>query len=226
MKQDHFRCKFCEATFTTESRYLKHYCKQMKRDEELKTPLGQAAWHYYQDWMKAYRRMAPSIESFAKSKYYRSFYRFAEHVKKLNIPDIQAFINLMKEKDISPTIWTNDQVYALYLEYLDRRASPIRQAKITIDTLFKIADAADCDVGDVFEVLYPNEVITLLRQRQLSPWILLFSAKFKDFLVNKTTNEQQIVMESIIRPQYWSQKFQKSHDYIETMKTYVKELNL
>jgi len=145
MNKERFSCNYCTATFVTEDRYVKHYCKQMQRIDELQTPTGQAAWAFYQRWMKAYRRMVPHIDSFSKSKYYQSFVRFAESVKRLNIPDPEAFINLMKEKDISPTIWTNDQVYALYLEFLDRRATPISQAKITINTIFNIADAADCE---------------------------------------------------------------------------------
>jgi len=225
-KRNHFRCTFCSATFVTEDRYIKHNCKHMKRAEEMKSPIGQAAWAFYQSWMKAYHRMVPSIDSFTKSKFYQSFIRFATHVKKLNIPDPEAFIALMKEKDISPTIWTNDQVYAIYLEFLDRRASPTSQAKITINTLFKIADACECEVSEVFDMLTGNEIIILLRERRLSPWILLVSKKFKQMLIKNVTDEQRIIMESIIRPNYWIQKFKKCPEDVETMRKYVEELDI
>ena len=226
MKRNHFKCTYCGSTFVTEDRYLKHHCKQMKRAEEMKSPIGQGAWAFYQAWMKAYKRMVPHIDSFTKSKYYQSFIRFAEHVKKLNIPDPEAFIALMKDKDISPTIWTNDQVYAMYLEYLDRRASPTSQAQITIDTLFKIADAADCETSEVFDILTGNEIIVLLRERRLSPWILLFSKKFKNMLIHNVTDEQRIIMESIIRPRYWTAKFKKRPEDVATMRKYVEELDI
>jgi hypothetical protein len=198
----------------------------MQRDEEFRTPIGQASWLFYQKWMKAYKRMVPNPQSFLKSKYYQSFNRFAKRAKKLNFPDTDAFIALMKEKDISPTLWTNDQVYAIYLEYLDRRASPLNQAKITIDTLFKISEAAECEVGEVFEILQPNEVITLLRERRISPWILLFSLKFKELLIHTASDEQRIIMESIIRPHYWVDKFKKHPNDVEMMKKYVGELGI
>lgn len=226
MKKDRYRCKFCEATFVQEQRYIKHRCKQMLRDEEFRTLLGQAAWSHYQKWMKAYRRLVPAPSTFLSSKYYQSFIRFAKHVQALHIPDVDSFIYLMKERDISPTIWTNDQVYTIYLEYLDRRASPEEQAKITITTLFKIADAAECDVGNVFGVLEPNEVISLLQERRLSPWLLLYSSKFKDMLLNKTSPEQRIIMETIIRPQYWVKKFEKHPEGVKLMKKYVEELGI
>jgi len=226
MKERHFQCKYCHSKFVHEERYLKHRCKHMVRAEEIQTQTGQAAWLYYQKWMKAYRRMVPPIESFMVSKYYQSFIRFTKQAQRLHLPDIDAFILLMKEKDISPTMWTNDQVYSIYLEYLDRRAAPSNQAKITINTLFKIADAAECDVGEVFDVLEPNEVIELLRERRLSPWLLLFSGKFKQLLINKTTTEQRIIMETIIRPKYWTEKFKKHTSDVELMKKYVEELGL
>ncbi len=194
MKQEHFECMHCHGKFVREDRYLAHRCKMMERDEEFHTPIGQSAWVYYDKWMRAYRRLVPAPSAFLKSRYYQSFVKFAKMVQVLHLPDVDAFILLMKEKDISPTIWANDQVYAIYLEYLDRRSTPAQQAKITVDTLFKIADAAECEVSDVFTILEPNEVISLLRERRISPWLLLFSPKFKDFLVNHTTPEQRIVM--------------------------------
>ena len=226
MKERHFECKFCKNKFVHEERYLKHRCKHMERAEEIQTQTGQMAWLYYQKWMKAYRRMVPAIESFMVSKYYQCFIRFTKHAQKLNLPDIDTFILLMKKEDISPTIWTNDQVYSIYLEYLDRRAAPAHQAKITVNTLFKIADEKECDVSEVFEILEPNEVIDLLRERRLSPWLILFSGKFKQMLINETTTEQRIIMETIIRPKYWAEKFTKHASDVELMKKYIEELGL
>lgn len=205
---------------------MKHRCKQMIRDEEFRTPLGQAAWLYYQQWMKAYRRQIPRSQSFLHSKFYGSFVRFAKFVKAVHLPDPETFIWLMKEKDISPTIWNNDQVYALYLEFLDRKGDPQKQAQVTIDTLFDIADAADTDPGDVFNILTPSEVIQFLRERRLSPWVLLNSKKFMEFYVNRVSAEERIIMESIIRPKYWGEKFQKHPQAVEMMRKYVAELNL
>lgn len=226
MKKEHFECKFCHTKFVREHRYLNHRCKEMERDEKFRTPEGQAAWSYYQKWMKAYRRMAPSPQSFLSSRYFQCFMRFTEHTRKVNLPDVDCFIRLMKEKDISPTIWVNDQVYGMYLEYLDRKSPPSQQARITIDTLFDLSEKYNCEVGEVFENLSANEVLDLLRKRQFSPWLLTFSKKFKNFILNETTTEQRIIMEQIIRPGYWQYKFQKYPKEVEAMRQYVKELGI
>ena len=141
---------------------MRHHCKQMKRDEEFRSVTGQQAWAFYQNWMKAYRRMVPA-KSFIHSKYFNSFIRFAEFSNKLKLPDTKAFIWLMKEKDISPTIWTNDQVYSMYLEFMDRKVSPKRHAEITINTLFDLAEEHNCEVSELFDNLCYYEVDESLR---------------------------------------------------------------
>lgn len=226
MPETNYQCKFCKTRFVHEDRFIRHRCKQMIRDEEFRSIEGQRAWAFYQSWMKAYRRMVPSAKSFLHSKYFNSFMRFVNFAKKVHMPDTDAFIWLMKEKDISPTIWANDQVYALYLEFMDRKVAPKRHAEITINTLFDLADEHECSVEDIFNSLTPNEVIDLLRRRQISPWILLHSTKFKEFFVNETSSEEKIIMESIIRPPYWKSKFQANPDAVKVMQLYVTELKL
>ena len=73
---------------------------------------------------------------------------------------------------------------------MDRKAPPVKQAEITINTLFDLSHERECEVADIFDVLTPNEVIQLLRQRRLSPWILLNSTKFKQFFVNRVSSEE------------------------------------
>jgi len=226
MKEKRFECKFCKTKFAIEQRFINHRCKQMIRDEEFRTPEGQAAWLFYQKWFKAYRRIVPKSSAFLHSKFYNSFIRFTHFSRKVNLPDVEMYIWLMRDRDISPTIWTNDQVYALYLEFMDRKAPPAKQAEITVNTLFELAEEHKCEVADVFDHLQPNELIHLLRQRRLSPWILLQSDKFKQFFVNQVSSEERIIMESIIRPAYWGKKFQECAADVERMKLYVAELSL
>ena len=226
MPEHNYECKFCHTKFKTEDRFMKHHCKHMQRDEDFRTVTGQAAWMYYKAWNKAQRRIVPKGRAYLKSKYFNSFMRFATFVKKMKIPDTDAFIWLMVEKDLLPTIWTNDQVYTLYLEFMDRKVAPKRHAEITINTLFDEADERGIDVSEIFDHITPNELIMLMRRRQVSPWFLFNSKKFKQFFVNSTSPEERIVMESIIRPHYWKKKFDENPKDVKNMQTYAKELNL
>ena len=223
-----YQCHYCHKRFQRESNFIKHKCKQMEREEKLRTALGQAAWQYYQDWMRLQRKRVPDDRTFLKSQYYNSFNRFAEFVKKLSLPSPDTFIKLMIDNDFPPTLWTRDEVYARYLEHLDRSVSPKQLAEITAQTLDKLADILECDISEVFEELHPNEAIELIKQRKLSPWILLNSQKFFVFLqkVNKENMEQFIILEAVIRPKYWGEQFQKKPKVVKFMKTIVDGLDL
>ena len=221
-----FECKFCGQRFKLENRYMSHRCKAMVRDEQIRTPLGQAAWSYYQKWMKSHRRAVPAIETFLTSNFYTTFIKFAQFAKRVGLPDVDAFIWYMKEKDIPPVIWVNPEIYASYIEFIDKKSDPSQQAQQTIDYLFKIASELQVDVSEIFDYLEPSDVIMMLHRRQVSPWILLHSPKFKQFLINKATDQEKVAMQAIIRPEYWAEKKAKSPEIVAQMKKYIRELDL
>ncbi len=225
MMEANFRCNHCGHSFVYEDRYLRHRCKQMIRKEEVETILGQTAWFHYQAWMRAQHHLIPHIKSFLHSKFYSPFMRFAKFAKDVRIPDPDLYIKQMVALDMQPVLWTNDQVYVAFLEHMDRKVPANKNAQITIETLFDYADALGCDIGDVFSKIDANECIQLMRQRKLSPWLLLHIDKFKQFYA-QLSRDQKIVLETIIRPKYWSEKLKNNPEIVEQMKRFVKELNL
>jgi hypothetical protein len=163
--------------------------------------------------------------SFLKSRHYNAFIKFTKFVKRVRIADVETFIYMMKEKAVQPSMWVCDPMYSMYLEYLDRHTTPTRQANLTMKTLSKIADAADCDIGDVFKVVHPVEILELIRERKLSPWMLLRSVKFGAML-EQVSEEERNMFEQLIRPSYWSAQFELNPKIVKKMTVYVKELNL
>ena len=221
------RCDFCGTPFTSEAWFLKHRCKEMVREDEFASVAGQAAWFYYKTWMKMkHRSVVSSSSAFKKSKYFKTFYKFTDFVKKTQLPDVNIFIDLMVRTGIDPNYWANDAAYRKYLEFVTRQLPTRDLAKITIKTLFDIAEAAEVDVGEVFNVLTANEVIQLLHQRRLSPWVLLNSKKFAKFFINGTSSEERIIMESIVNPDYWTTRFDKHPKDVAVVKLYIAELGL
>lgn len=224
--QARFVCKYCHHTFVREDRYLQHECKQMKREAEFKSPTGQAAWHYYQTWMRNLKRLPPPGPSFMTSKYFRTFINFTKFVKDVDLPRPDKFIWYMVEKKFTPTMWMSDEVYAMYLEFLDRKTPAMEQVKLSIDTLLSAADKRGVDVSDVFTVIEPYEIMHWLRVRKLSPWLLLLSKKFRSFFVNDTTDEQKIILESLVRPSYWADKFENNPEDIANIKKCISALDI
>lgn len=221
-----FVCQYCEHSFTRENDYLNHNCDQKKRDAEVRTPLGQAAFQLFQDWNRSHKRSPPALESFLHSRYYRTFIKVAQYVKDVQIPDINLFMWFMKEKDYGPMMWMSDQVYVNFIEFLDRKTDPMYQVDISVKTLLELAEKYQTDISNIFKVIHPGEVITLLRVRKLSPWLLMFSQEYKDLYLKRTTADQRIHINALIRTDYWLKKFEKHPKEKELIREIIKEMHL
>ncbi len=225
MKEANYRCVHCGHSFVYEDRLLRHKCKQMIRKEEIQSPQGQAAWFFYQSWMRAKKHLVPQMKAFLHSKFYGPFIRFAKFVKDARIPDPEIYIELMVALDMPPTMWTSDQIYVAFLEHMDKKVPVEKHIRITLDTLFNYADDYNIEVWEFFDHVDSNEFIQLMRQRKLSPWLLLHSEKFKQFY-GKLSQEQRVLLETIIRPKYWGEQLKSNPETVQAMKKYVSELNL
>lgn len=221
-----FECKFCHKIFVNEDNFLNHECKQMKRDKELKTIDGQTALIYYQQWMKQMKKLPPPAASFLSSRYFRTFMDFVKFAKSVRLPNPEKFIWFAVQKKFTPIMWSSNDVYTLYLEFLDHKTPPMEQANTSITTLLNYADRHNIDVSNVFDHIEPYEIISFLQTRQLSPWLLLLSKKFKQFLINRTTSEQQMIIESVIRPEYWGAKFAEHKQDIVDIKKCIEALDI
>lgn len=221
-----FVCRYCGKQFVREHHYLAHECKEMKRDRELQTPQGQTALTYYQLWMRTMKRNPPPASAFVTSRFYRTFMNFVQFCKNVDLPKPEKFIWLMVQKDYPPTMWATDDAYAIYIEFLDRKTSPMDQAMLSIDTLIAYADKHDVPLDDVFTVLKAPDIIHYLRTRRLSAWLLLFSKKFKHVFANETTVDQRLIIENLIRPEYWSDKLADNEETVNTIKMLVSEMGI
>ena len=221
-----FKCKYCGRQFVREHFYLAHKCKEMLRDEELRTPAGQTALNYYQLWMRTMKRNAPTAAAFVTSRYYRTFNNFVAFSKSVDLPKPEKFIWLMVQKDYPPTIWATDDAYVMYLEFLDRKTSPMDQASMSIESLIKVADRCNVRIDEVFTVINAQDIIHMLRTRRLSAWLLLFSKKFQHMFVNETTTEQRLIIENLVRPEYWEDKIIEHAADVDTIKMLVSEMGI
>jgi hypothetical protein len=200
-----WNCHYCGKSFTHETSFMNHFCKERERYEELRTPIGQSAYGYYSEWMRQYRRKPPAIDTFSTSRYYTSFVKFAKHAIKISLPSPDMFIRLMVERDISPTLWTRDQCYSIYLEFYDKAYDPLEQVKVSIETLIDLAGKNEVELSEIFKYLGPERINELLRLRKLSPWFIFCSAKFGEFL-KTLPPEDWTEMSKVINPTYWSEK--------------------
>lgn len=222
-----YTCKACHSVFVREDRFLAHYCKHMKRQDDFNSPDGQAAWIHYQTWMRKMNRIPPSSGlSFMSSKYFRTFINFTEYVRKVSLPNVDKFIWLMVQKDFPPTLWVTNDAYEIYLEFLDHKLTPMEQTQTSIKTLIKVAEKHEVDLAEVFTKLGIPDLIRMLQTRQLSPWLLLHSAKFKEIYRNQCSMEQKMIMGTLIKGDFWAQKIEDNPESVEKIKLLVSEMGI
>lgn len=207
----------------SEYRYVMHQCREKIRYELLKTVLGQAALKHYETWHKLCGRVPPHSSTFLVSIYFKSFVDFAEFVRKVKLPNPEHYIRTMIEKKLQPSSWVKDEVYVMFIELMDNATDPIEHIKITLKTILTICEKADITQEEFFNLITPPELAQMIRQRQISPWLLLNSQLFKKYLIKCNESEQQ-ALEVVIRPDFWCKKFTENPDGVKKVKKYIKEL--
>jgi hypothetical protein len=224
-KAKNWYCNHCSQYFSGEMTFMRHHCEPRRRAQELSSPLGQAAYGYYREWMKLKRFSQPSSAAFMESKYYRSFINFAQLVIDANISNPEKYMQLMVQGEILPVLWSRDSAYGLYLEWVDKLADPLDQVSESINYLFDVAEKEGVEVKDVFDHLGSSRIIPLIRSRRLTPWLLFCSQRFGKLL--KTLSSEELkVFNTVVNSSFWAAKFQSNPTVIENVKIIAAEVGL
>jgi hypothetical protein len=191
-------CEYCQHPFASERVFMKHSCRERERLDQLKSPIGQAAYSYYAEWMKLKRRSVPPIETFAESSYYTTFIKFATHVLRVRLPNPIGFIRTMVENgDVMPALWCRDNVYAMYLQGYDKVVSPQDQFVNSFEELMQLAKDHEVAHWKIFDTLGIAKLLDLLQKRKISSWFLIASPSFHTFMNSQTPENKALLEEGV-----------------------------
>ena len=219
-----WKCDYCGKSFEKENTFMDHRCQVKERIEELKTPIGQAAYAFYCQWMKLYKRKPPSIETFASSRFYRAFINFVEYINTINMPNVDLFVQLMAEKDISPLLWRRDQCYTLYLQKFDN-GDPLEQVAAAIETMMYFSERDEVPIKEVLTHLGCRAVMELIRLRKMTPWILFCTEAGADFM--KSLDEEDLSeLAKLINAAYWSDILASNEKVVSDIKSIATEIGI
>lgn len=192
-----WHCSYCLRDFATELGFMKHRCPERERLDEMKTPRGMTAYAYYSEWMRLQKRSVPPSDRFMTSRQYNYFIKFAEWAEKTAIPNPNQFIKVMVETGTQPVLWCRDTTYAMYLQWYDNAFPPAKQFIETLDRLMMQAAERNVELPQVFAEIGPVALAKLVRRRKLSPWLLVVSKTFLNWLRTLPENEKDMVAEAI-----------------------------
>lgn len=220
-----YMCHFCNKRFKGETMFMKHHCEQKRKQQELHSPLGQAAFGFYRAWMRLRGFREQSSNAFLDSKFYRSFIKFAQLVQDANIGEPERYIQLMIESTIQPALWCSPNAYKLYLNWFDNQQDPIEQVQSSINKLMDIAEKEGIDYRTVLQHIGSQRVLELINQRRLSPWFLFHSATFSKLLQSLSKEEQRVFHRALNAP-LWIDKLRESENIREEIKPIIRGLEL
>lgn len=221
-----FTCKFCNSKFQTERNLEKHCCESKAKTLFLKTKKGQSTLYYYQEWRKMCGYKVNEEDSFLNSKYFKSFINFLDFANKKLIPDKKGYMKLMCEKKVAPSHWTNDIFYDYYIENFDKLYTPLKQVDLSIRYIEELANILNCEMNKVVRNIEVIELMKLISARKISPWFILFHEGFKDLIRYRLTNEEKILIETIISVDQWKKKFKEKPDIVKKIKDLLNYLKL
>ena len=225
MQQPIYECKFCKKKFYKERAFMAHECTQMHRSREIQTIIGQQAYGLYKFWLEKQRRKPPAVEGFVHSAYYSSFIKFSQWSRETSIPDPLKYVELMVNNKVAPALWRRNEAYQMYLEYVDKRSDPYEQVNNSVDTILALSEGLEIPPKDVFDRFKSGEIIELIHQRRLSPWLLFCSSSFKDWMNRLHEGEKKDLLK-IIGIDYWAQKLEKSQDVVKNVREIAKALGI
>jgi hypothetical protein len=207
-------CNFCNKNFRSEKRYVAHQCEEFKTNAIFTTLEGKAAFIYYNEWKKAMNLPESSTQTFIRSRFYSAFLKFAKFAMIKMLPDKNDYIKFMVSKIIPPVFWYDEDFYNLYISDFEKKTLEYK-IKISLLTLEEISLILDCDIRDIYLNLRPVELIRLIVNKKISPWLLVPSKKFHNFIKDRCNNEELILLSSILKLSTWKKVISENHqDYI------------
>ncbi len=219
------QCSFCNARFRSEKKYSEHQCEEFKRNAIFKTLEGKAAFIYYNIWKTEMNVPTSSVNIFVRSRYYSTFLKFAKFAMIKMLPDKTDYIKFMVSKIIPPVFWYDEDFYNMYLEYFEKKPFDYK-IKISIVSFKEIANILDCDVSKIYDMIAPVELIKLVINKKISPWLLVPSKKFHNFIIFNCTNEEKILLNTVLKLSKWKEIISNNYQNYLISKKIIEEYGI
>lgn len=221
-----YECQYCGKKLARKDTFDKHVCDRMRRFKLCRTKKGINAFNDYKFWLKTKLKNVHKMDTFVDSKFFNTFIKFQEFSSSKGIPDKKLFIRLMVDKDLSPMMWQNDEVYEMFIHHYDTNRTALEMVNDTLATLLRLSEILECEIGDVLENLLPSEISRLVFERRLSPWVLLLSKKFMHYLHMLKDPSQYVMITGVVDVDKWQTEFKSKPKTVAKIKSIISELDL
>jgi len=201
------------------------FAKRIRAFEKDKEPTIRA--YELQKIFMELKRFKPSktLHDFIGLSSYTHYLRLSKFIVLVHIHDPKIYLRAMIHHNRTLNQFTNNWSYRLYLEFLDEQIQPTDSIKTTINLLFDLAEEVELSVAELISELLLSEIMLLLRQGRISPWVVLHSSVIKSKIMSADPSQQKEFAD-MFDQDTWRIKFSKFPAAVRTAKQVTKELGI
>lgn len=210
-----WKCAFCDRPFTRKVWYDRHTCDKKKRFMRSNSIGVQKAYRLFIHWQRRTgllrRGKEKSMEEFCKSPFYNTFIKLVEFASGQYVVSAFLYVDWLAEKRVPDFKWTDREQAELFMTDYRKYQIPEEQAKATGDNIKAWCRDKGLSVTEFFDVVSPSQVMTMIREGRLSPWVL-FSYEPAVRMVEKLDDETFFMLDEFLNAQHWVEEVERNPD--------------
>ena len=218
---DNLTCKWCNKSFKSERTLSVHMCPKKRRwaDKDMThVRLAHRTFQIFYD-INTSNTKPKTMEDFIRSSYYEGFTKFGRACIVNEYLDPEKFAEWLIRNGKKLQDWGKDKMYNDYLLEFVKKEPGMRALERTITYFATWAEEHDTDFNQYFRTVSTPRAVHDIRSARVSPWVLHLSESGVE-LLGRMTNEQVVMIKSLIDTEFWVKVFMKSKeetDEVEAM---------
>jgi hypothetical protein len=222
-----YKCEYCGKFFAKEKTFMVHICEKKRRylsRNEKHVQTGLLTFQRFFDFAQK-GTSSKTFDDFVNSSYYTAFVKFGSFL--VNTAPIypERFIDYIIKSGVKLDHWCRDELYEKYISELIKIEPADGAIQRTIQTMMNWGEKNSSPWEHYFKYVHLNRATHDIKEGLISPWILLNSKSGKE-LLRRMTDEQLSIIESVIDPTFWSNRFKSLSADVDLVKDVIKEAGI
>lgn len=168
---------------------------------------------------------AKTMEEFINSQFYKAFIKFARRLMDLQPVDQARFVDYVFRNGVKDRDWCKDAVYESYIIDLLGKEPVERGLERSVLTMIEWGEKHNTPYNEFLIKVSPSEGMHLIQMGKISPWVI-FLAQNNNTLIDRLSDEQFAILDSIMNTKIWMTRFQLKKDDCNWIRERLKEANI
>jgi hypothetical protein len=214
-----FACDYCKKSYQREQSFLVHMCEPKRRWLDQDTKYVKLGFMVYKRFYEANMigKKEKTFRDFMESKFYTSFTHFGRHLLNINAVNPKGFVEFLIKTGVKLDRWESPLVYETYIRELNKKETPVAAIERNFLLMIQWSNDTGENWTDFFRKISPNLATQWIQSGRISPWILYTAASANE-LFKRLSNEQLMLIEQNINPDFWEVKLRRAKDDVDKIR--------